>query len=71
MPKHLEQVNIKALKILNTMSSWLNTVKEDGYTPSSVKPKLNKCIAKELDKKITPLLSKAAAKLYTTVNKHT
>lgn len=71
MPKHLEQVNIEALEILNTVSLWLDTVKEAGYTSSSVEPKLDKCIAKELDKKISPLLNRAATKLYTTVSEHT
>ena len=69
MPKHLEQINIEAIGILNTVPLWLDTVKETGYTPSSVEPKLDKCIAKELEKNITPLLYRAAAKLYTTASR--
>ena len=69
MPEHLEQINIETLEILNSVAMWLDTVEGDGYTSSSVEPKLDRCIAKELDKNISPLISRAAAKLYTTVSK--
>ncbi|MCJ1408008.1 hypothetical protein MMC19_002081 [Ptychographa xylographoides] len=64
MPQHLEQVNIDALDILDTLSSWLDNIKKDDYVLANADPILEKCIAKDLGKEIIPLWSKAVPKLY-------
>ena len=67
MPQHLEQVNIDALDILDTLSSWLDNIKKDDYVLANADPILEKCIAKDLGKEIIPLWSKAVPKLYAIV----
>jgi len=67
MPNHLEQVNIEAPGILETLCLWLSN-NENQFTPSTAESNLEKCTAKELDKEIEPLWNNAVTKLYKDVS---